>query len=179
MRATMKVWDPFVRIFHWSLVASFIVAWLTADELKDMHEFAGYLAGALVASRVIWGVVGSRYARFSQFVRGPSATVDYARDVLGGREARYVGHNPLGAMMIVGLLGTMVAVAGTGWLQTTDTFWGVAWVEQAHELFANVMLVLVAIHVAGVVFSSVRHRENLVRAMMTGRKAAASADDVI
>ncbi|WP_432283722.1 cytochrome b/b6 domain-containing protein [Aminobacter sp. BA135] len=178
MRATVKVWDPFVRVFHWGLVASFAVAWLTADELKDMHEFAGYLAGTIIAFRLVWGVVGTRYARFSQFVRGPGLTLDYARDVAGGREARYVGHNPLGALMIIGLLATMGTLAGTGWLQTTDMFWGVEWVEKTHEFLANLMLALVGLHVAGVVFSSLRHRENLVRAMMTGRKAAAGLDDV-
>lgn len=178
MPATVKVWDPFVRVFHWSLVASFAVAWLTADELKNVHELAGYAAGALVGSRLVWGLVGSRYARFTQFVRSPRKTLGYARDALAGREARYLGHNPLGAMMIVCLLVAMAVVAVTGWLQTTDTFWGIEWVKEAHEIAANLMLALVGLHVAGVVFSSVRHRENLVRAMVTGRKTAANVGDV-
>lgn len=178
MPATVKVWDPFVRVFHWSLVASFAVAWLTADEIKKVHELAGYAAGALVASRLIWGVVGSRYARFTQFTSGPRKTLGYASDVMAGREARYLGHNPLGAAMIVCLLLAMAAVAATGWLQTTERFWGVEWVKTAHEISANLMLVLVGLHVAGVIFSSVRHGENLVRSMVTGRKAAAAARDV-
>ncbi|MEJ6781452.1 cytochrome b/b6 domain-containing protein [Aminobacter sp. Piv2-1] len=178
MPATVKVWDPFVRVFHWSLVASLAVAWLAADETRIVHDLAGYAAGALVASRLVWGLIGSRYARFTQFIRRPRKTLGYARDVLAGREARYLGHNPLGGVMIVWLLGAVAAVAVTGWLQTTDMFWGIEWVEEAHEVAANLMLALVGLHVAGVVFSSIRHRENLVRAMLTGRKAAASASDV-
>lgn len=178
MPATVKVWDPFVRIFHWSLVATFAVAWLAADEARKMHELAGYAAGALVACRIAWGLIGSRYARFTQFIRGPHKTLGYARDVLTGREVRYLGHNPLGAMMIVALLMAVGTVATTGWLQTTDMFWGIEWVEEIHEIAANLMLVLVGLHVAGVIFSSLRHRENLVRAMVTGRKAAASVGDV-
>lgn len=178
MRATVKVWDPLVRIFHWSLVTSFAVAWFSADDMRKLHEFAGYAAGALVAFRLVWGVVGTRYARFGQFVRGPGLTLAYARAVSRGNEARYLGHNPLGAAMIVCLLATMATIVLTGWMQTTDTYWGVAWVETVHKTGANVMLGLVALHVAGVVFSSLRHRENLVRSMLTGRKAAAETGDV-
>lgn len=178
MPATVKIWDPFVRIFHWSLVASFAVAWLTAGELKNVHEIAGYAAGVLVTSRLVWGLVGSRYARFRQFIRSPSQTIGYASDVLARREARYLGHNPLGAVMIVWLLLAMSVVATTGWLQTTDAFWGIEWVQKTHEVSANFMLILVGLHVAGVIFSSVRHSENLARAMLTGRKAAADVGDV-
>lgn len=178
MPVTVKVWDPFVRIFHWSLVATFAVAWLAADEARSVHELAGYAAGALVAFRIAWGLIGSRYARFTQFIRGPHKTLGYARDVLARREDRYLGHNPLGAMMIVALLTAVGTVAMTGWLQTTDMFWGIEWVEEVHEFAANLMVILVGLHVAGVIFSSLRHRENLVRAMVTGRKAAAGVGDV-
>lgn len=176
--ATAKVWDPLVRVFHWSLVTSFAVAWLTADEVQSLHEWAGYAAAALVGFRILYGLVGPRYARFSQFVRGPAATADYAVDVLQRREKRYLGHNPLGALMVVALLICMAAIATTGFMMTTDAYWGVDWVEETHETLANLMLVLVVIHVLGVVFASIAHHENLVRAMITGRKRAAGAGDV-
>jgi cytochrome b len=179
MHATAKIWDPIVRIFHWSLVTSFAVAWLTADDLRSLHMWAGYAAIALVSFRFIYGFMGTHYARFSQFVRNPATTVTYAKDVLHHREARYLGHNPLGAIMILALLVGIVAVAVTGWMMTTDAYWGVEWVEEAHELLANFLLVLVGLHVAGVLFSSLRHRENLARAMITGRKRTAGPRDVV
>jgi cytochrome b len=178
MKATVKVWDPLVRIFHWSLAASFVVAWLSADTVKDLHEWAGYVAGALVAFRLVLGLAGSPYARFRQFVRRPSETLSYAKGVVTNRERRYIGHNPLGALMVVALLASMSALVITGWLQTADAFWGVEWVEDLHEAVANILLLLVALHVGGVAFSSFRHGENLVRAMVTGRKRAAEQGDV-
>ena len=104
MEPTVKVWDPVVRLFHWSLVASFAVAWLTADEWDDLHEWAGYAAAALIGFRLIWGVVGPRYARFSQFMRSPGAVAAYLRATFVGREPRYLGHNPAGSLMILGLI---------------------------------------------------------------------------
>ena len=174
--ATAKVWDPLVRVFHWSLVASFAVAWLTADEVQSLHEWAGYAAAALIGFRLLYGLFGPRYARFSQFVRGPKTTAGYATDVLRRREKRYLGHNPLGALMVVALLATMAAIAATGFMMTTDAYWGVAWVEETHETLANLMLVLVILHVLGVVFASLAHHENLVMAMITGRKRPARAE---
>lgn len=178
MTATVKVWDPMVRLFHWSLVTSFAVAWLTGDELMSVHEWAGYAAGGLVALRLFLGLVGSPYARFRQFIRSPGKTAAYAGDILRNREVRYIGHNPVGALMVIALLAAMAALAFTGWMQTTDAYWGVEWVEEAHELLANVLLALVTLHIAGVVLASVRHHENLVRAMITGRKRAAGRRDV-
>jgi len=176
--ATAKVWDPLVRVFHWSLVASFAVAWLTADEVQWLHEWAGYAAGALIAFRLAYGLVGPRYARFSQFVRGPSTTRGYAGDMLKRRERRYLGHNPLGALMVIALLVTLSGIALTGFMMTTDAWWGVGWVEDLHETLANLMLVLVGLHVLGVILAGVTHHENLVLAMITGRKRAAAAEDV-
>lgn len=176
--ADVRVWSPAVRLFHWCLVGSFAIAWLSADEIKDLHEWAGYAVAALVAFRVAMGIAGSGYARFGQFVRGPRSTLAYAGDVASGREARYLGHNPLGGVMVVALLASLALLALTGWLQTTDAYWGVEWVEEMHELLANAMLALVLLHVGGVVLASLRHRENLVRAMITGRKRAAGSGDV-
>ncbi|MDQ7246821.1 cytochrome b/b6 domain-containing protein [Dongia sedimenti] len=178
MAATVKIWDPFVRVFHWSLVASFAVAWLTAEDWKALHMWAGYAAGSLIALRLLWGAVGTRYARFSQFVRSPRAVAAYVRDIVTGREARYLGHNPAGGLMIVALIATMATVSVTGWMQTTDAYWGVEWVEELHEAVASLMLGLVGLHVLGVAVASLRHRENLVRAMLTGRKRSPGAADI-
>jgi cytochrome b len=178
MQPTISVWDPLVRIFHWSLVASFAVAWLTGDEWMSIHEWAGYAAGALVTFRLIYGIAGPHYARFSQFVRRPAATFTYAGDIICNREQRYIGHNPLGALMVLALLGAIAMTSLSGWLMTTDAYWGVEWVEELHEVFANGMLMLVALHVGGVVLSSVRHRENLFRSMITGRKQAPEPGDI-
>lgn len=177
--SSIRVWDPLVRIFHWSLVAAFTVAWLTADDWDRLHEWAGYAAAALIAFRLLWGLAGPKYARFRQFVRSPSAVAGYLRATLHGKEPRYLGHNPAGGLMIVALILAMAGTALTGWMYTLDAFWGMEWVEETHEALANLLLVLVGLHVAGVIFSSLRHRENLVRAMVVGRKRAPEAADVV
>jgi cytochrome b len=164
------VWDVAVRVLHWSLVLSVATAWLTRHSRGEWHEWLGYAALAVVAARVAWGFLGSRHARFDDFVRPPRATAAYARAMLAGREARFVGHNPLGGWMVVALL-TLVSLVGfTGWLYTTDRYWGVEWVEDVHETLSNILFTFVALHIAGVVFTSFRHRENLVAAMLHGRK---------
>ena len=173
-----RVWDPLVRIFHWSLVASFAVAWFTPRSAEDIHHWAGYAAGGLVLMRLIWGALGTPYARFSQFVRHPKNVVGYLRAILTGSEARYIGHNPAGGMMVLALMSLMAVTAFTGWMMTTDAYFGEDWVQNLHSLSAHGLLVLVFVHVGGVVLASVRHRENLVRAMITGRKREAGAEDI-
>ena len=174
----MRVWDLFVRLFHWSLAASFVVAWLTRHGSEDIHHLAGYAAAGLVLLRVVWGVVGTHYARFTQFTRSPRTVMGYLRDILTGREARYIGHNPAGGAMILALRLTMTATAFTGWMTTTDQFWGVEWVTRAHDLIAHALLILVLAHLAGVALASLRHRENLIRAMLSGWKRAPERGDV-
>jgi cytochrome b len=174
---TVRVWDPLVRIFHWSLVASFAVAWISADEWDDLHIWAGYTAAALIAFRLVWGLIGPRYARFTQFLRAPGAVAAYLKDLVSGRERRYLGHNPAGAAMILALILSLTALCLTGWMTTLDMFWGEDWVEEIHEALANLLLVLVGLHLAGVVLASLKHHENLVRAMITGRKRAPAAGD--
>jgi cytochrome b len=168
----VRVWDAAVRIGHWTLVACVALAWFTRHGGGRWHEWAGYAVLVVVAWRVLWGFAGSRHARFADFLHSPKATFDYARQVAAGREPRHLGHNPLGGWMIVALLVTLVLAAGSGWLYTTDRFWGVAWVEEAHDILANMLFVLAGIHVAGVVGTSLRHRENLVAAMLHGDKRA-------
>lgn len=208
MPATMRVWDPMVRLLHWGLVGAFAIAWLTADELQAVHEIAGYAVAGLVSLRLIWGLMGSRYARFAQFVKGPRPTLAYLSTLLRGTERRYLGHNPAGAAMIVALLVTLSGTAFTGWLMAEPARIAMlpyiaqiaspAWaddggdefsaersgvyaagpVKEVHETLANLMLFLAALHVGGVVLASVRHRENLARAMITGNKRAPEAGDV-
>lgn len=166
----VKVWDPLVRLFHWSLVGLFALAYFTGDEWKDAHIVVGYAIGGLVVFRVLWGLVGPRNARFASFVRGPATTLGYLRSALAFRAPRYLGHNPAGAAMIVALLVAIATIATTGYMMTTDTFWGVEWVEDVHVTTVYVALGLIALHVGGVVLASIEHRENLVSAMLTGMK---------
>ena len=171
----MRVWDAFVRVAHWTLVACVAAAWFTRREL---HEWIGYAALAVVVLRLAWGLIGSRSARFDRFVLGPARTFAYARALLAHREPRYLGHNPLGAWMIVALLAAVALVGATGWLSTTDRYWGVEWLQDLHEFCADALLALVALHVAGVVLTSLRQRENLVHAMVTGAKAPPRPGDI-
>lgn len=175
---TVRVWDRFVRVAHWSLVTGVALAWITREGGGVWHEVFGYIVLAIVAARLAWGFVGPRYARFRQFVVSPAASLEYTGRVLRHTEPRYLGHNPLGAWMILALVVTLLAVSASGWLYTTDAFWGVEWVEEVHESFANVLLVLVAVHVGGVLFASRRHAENLVRAMISGKKRSPGPDDI-
>lgn len=174
----VRVWDRVVRSFHWALVLSFVTAWLTSHSSEDIHHWAGYVAAALVAMRLLWGVLGTPYARFSQFVRDPATVLRYLWAILSGGEARYIGHNPAGGAMVVVLIAAMASTALTGWLMTTDAYFGVSWVETAHSLSAHGLLVLVLFHIGGVALASFRHRENLVRAMITGRKRKAKPADI-
>lgn len=170
--ATIKVWDPFVRAFHWSLVALFVVAYLTGDEIQLVHNAAGYTIAGLLAARVIWGFVGPRHARFGDFVRSPRDVLVYLRDVALIRARRYIGHNPAGGLMVVALIGMLSATCITGYLMTTDAYWGSEAVEDVHGALANATLAMVFVHVLGVLVASFEHRENLVKAMLTGRKRA-------
>ncbi|MAX32889.1 Cytochrome b [Onishia taeanensis] len=175
--SSVKVWDLWLRLFHWGLVAAFATAWFSADEWSSLHHWAGYTVAGLLAWRCLWGIVGPPSARFTSFVRSPAAAVAHLRDMLSGKEKRHLGHNPAGAAMIIALLLSLAVLACSGWLSTTDRFWGVDWVQEVHELAGDLVLVLVGLHLVGVIASSWLTRENLVRAMITGRKRAASGDD--
>ena len=178
--AQVKVWDRLVRSLHWLLVLTVLYAWAsghwpvlgTRIAKQDAHELAGYAAAAIVALRLLWGFCGSPYARFAQFVRGPRATWDYFRLLLARREPRTLGHNPLGAWMIVALLACVGIISLSGFLYTTDWLYGYAWLEALHAAFAWVLAALVCGHLAGVLFTSLRHRENLVLSMINGTKPA-------
>lgn len=166
----VQVWDIAVRVFHWSLVAMFTLAYATHEISEGVHVAAGYVVLGLVVLRLIWGVIGTRYARFTDFVYRPSTIADFMKDTLHLRARRYLGHNPAGGAMVVALLAANLAIAGTGIMMTMDRFWGQKWVEDVHEAVVHVTLVLIALHVLGVVVASLEHGENLVRSMFTGRK---------
>ncbi len=196
----IKVWDIAVRIFHWSLVVFFVIAYITGEEESELHDFAGYVILGLIVFRVLWGFIGSHYARFLNFIYSPQTTINYARSIVEGKPKHYLGHNPLGAWMVITLLVTLgltiwsglelEALEGHGPLAMQvnivesvfadddesdenehesehegDEFW-----EDIHEFFANITLMLVFLHIAGVLFSSYVHRENLIKAMITGYK---------
>lgn len=201
----VKVWDPLVRIFHWSLVALFLFTYVSGEEESALHVWAGYAVLALVVLRTLWGFVGTRHARFRDFVRRPAGVIAYAKDLLLLRPKRYLGHNPLGGAMIMAMLVTLLATGASGLAlqQTREGGGAIAsaaaaafaaapapissaraddhkhgkeggeeWLEELHEFLAHFMLLLVLAHLAGVALSSAMHRENLVRAMFTGRKHA-------
>ena len=168
--ATVKIWDAFVRMFHWSLATLFVVAYATGDELERVHIAAGYTIAGLLALRIVWGFVGPHHARFSNFVRPPREVLAYLRDIALLRAPRYRGHNPAGGAMIVALLAMLIFTSITGYMMTTDAFWGAKWVEGIHEALANLTVGLIVIHVLGVLVASFEHGENLVKAMVTGLK---------
>ena len=124
------MWDLAVRVLHWSLVLSVAAAWLTRHSPGRWHEWLGYATLAIVAARTAWGFIGAGHAQFGKFMRSPAATAAYARAILEGREDRHLGHNPLGGWMVATLLAMISLVGFTGWLYTTDRFWGIAWVER-------------------------------------------------
>jgi len=174
----VRVWDPFVRAFHWTLVSSLVVCWLSAQVWEDLHAWAGVVAGALALARVVWGFVGGGYARFAQFVRAPRVVFAYLGAIVRGSEARFVGHNPAGGAMIVALLIVVAATAASGYALTTDAFWGSSTMQRLHSWIAHGLALLVLAHLVGVALASLRHRENLVRAMIFGDKRAPASDDV-
>lgn len=174
----VKVWDPVVRLFHWTVALGCIANLTVLRELKSAHRYVGYVILAAVAIRLVWGVVGSRHARFADFAPSPRRLLDYLSALVRGREPRYVGHNPAGAVMMLALIGLVGACGVTGWMMGLDAFWGVGWVEALHEGAANAILVLAVVHVLAALVESWRHRENLILSMMTGLKRAPQGNDV-
>ncbi len=174
----VTVWDRPVRLLHWALVLSVSGGWLSTLWPGRWHQPLGYAALAVVLLRLLWSGFGNRHARFTQFVRTPRSTRAYLRQWLQRREPRHIGHNPLGGWMIVALLGCVLGLSLTGWLYTTDGFWGDETVDRLHQALAWGLLGLIPLHLAGVLFTSLRQRENLVRAMLTGVKRAPGPGDV-
>lgn len=177
----LYVWDPFVRAFHWLLVTGFAVAYLTEDDLLTVHVWAGYAVGILIVARILWGFLGSAHARFTDFVYDPATTLAYVRQLVRMRGRRYLGHSPGGGYMVIALLVFVAATVVSGLIvyggdQGAGPLAGIVSkdtgeaLEEVHELLANIALALIFIHVSAVIFASFVHRENLVRAMITGYK---------
>jgi len=166
----VRVWDPLVRLFHWALVAAFVVAWFSHGGYLPLHRVSGYIVAALVAVRVAWGFVGSPRARFADFVPGPRKLFDYLGLLVRGREPRHIGHNPAGRAMIVVMLVLLAALSVTGVVLDTPWFRDDRDFKEVHDLLTDAMVVCIVLHLAGVAHASWRHRENLVAAMISGRK---------
>jgi len=184
--AKIKVWDPLVRLFHWALLAGFAIAYLTEDDFLTIHTWAGYSIMGLLVIRIIWGFIGSKYARFSDFVCRPKTILQFLRDTVVLKAKRYLGHNPAGGAMVILLIVSLLITTFSGlvvygaeeqvgpiahWFSSDfHRAWGET-TEDVHEFFANFTLLLVLAHVLGVVVESVVHKENLARAMINGFKA--------
>lgn len=172
------IWDWPVRIGHWLMVGGFIIAWLTSESesFRLVHAWAGGVVLAVAAFRLIWGIVGSRHARFASFVRGPQAVIAYLSSLLRLQPTHHTGHNPAGGWAIVALLGFGILTGISGWANYNEL--GGHWLEELHEALAATMLTVVVVHLAGVFSGSLLHGENLVRAMLTGRKSGSPEEAI-
>ena len=171
-----RVWDLFVRVFHWSLVSCVVLNYAVVEEGKDLHQWLGYAAAALVAARVLWGFVGSRHARFASFFPTPARLRAHWVELRhSGRTSattapRHLGHNPLGALMMLALMALVLLLGATGWLMGTDAFWGAEWLEELHEALAHALIISAGLHAAAALAMGRLERTNLVAAMVTGVK---------
>lgn len=181
---TVKVWDPVVRIFHWTLVVAFTVAYISGEDFLTLHSWAGYLILGLLMVRILWGFIGTQHARFSDFVYRPDTVKQFLKNTLRFKARRYLGHNPAGGAMVILLMLSLLITVFTGllvlgaedhagplanWFSSSKNIWGDI-TEEMHEFFANFTVLLVLLHIAGVVVESLIHKENLVSAMITGFK---------
>lgn len=170
--ASVRVWDPVVRLFHWTVVAGCILNLFVLEDGELPHEIVGYVVAGALVIRLVWGFVGTKYARFQDFVPTPSRLRRYIAALVAGREPRMLGHNPAGVVMMLALMALLTGVSLTGWMMSLDAFWGEDWLEELHEALANGILVLALVHAVAALFESWRHHENLVWSMVTGRKRA-------
>lgn len=180
----VKVWDLFIRMFHWTLVAAFTIAYVTGENLEWLHIWSGYLIVVLLMMRIVWGFIGSEHARFRDFITVPAMAWDYLKKTLQQKAPRYIGHNPAGGWMILIMIMSLLAVCFSGIVLYAiedqagplgTTFFatyhrGEDFVEELHELLANITVLLIFLHISGVMLESMIHQENLVRAMWNGNK---------
>ena len=165
-----RIWDPFVRLFHWSVAVLFLANAMLTDPEGRLHETLGCAIGVALALRLVWGLVGPLPARFASFFPTPHGVAAQLTDLAGGRKTAHLGHSPLGAVMIFNLLLSLAGIVLTGYLMTTNAFWGVEWVEEAHETLVAWAGISVVAHVLAVIWESHRTGINLPRAMVTGVK---------
>jgi cytochrome b len=170
---SVLVWDFPVRVFHWLLVISFAGAWITSEsEAQQMIHYAfGYTAVALVLFRVVWGIVGTRYARFRQFIKGPAETIQHIKSLLTGNQHAGLGHNPAGALAMISLMVLVLLIGLTGYWSVKEFLGDL--MSGAHETIANIALGVVIIHIAAAIIMSLVQKENLIRSMVTGKKQGA------
>ncbi|MDT3736363.1 MAG: cytochrome b/b6 domain-containing protein [Denitratisoma sp.] len=167
---SILVWDLPVRLGHWLMAGGFALAWVTGDSesWRLVHVFAGGTVTAVALFRLLWGIVGSKHARFSSFVRGPRQALAYLKSLLRFSPPHYTGHNPAGGWAVMLLLFLALSAGASGWFTYQEL--GGEWLEELHEFATGLMLAVVAVHLAGVLVGSLMHGENLPRAMITGRK---------
>ena len=168
--SSRPVWDLFVRVFHWTLVSTVLLNYFVLEEGDPPHEWAGYLAAALVVARIVWGFIGSRHARFSDFFPTPSRLLNHLQAMRSGRPEHHWGHNPLGALMMLLLMGLVLGLAVTGWMQGLDAFWGEEWLQELHERLADALMAAAGLHAASAIVMGRIERTRLVKAMVTGVK---------
>lgn len=164
------MWDRFVRVFHWTLVSCVMLNFFVLEEGEDLHLWVGYVATALVLARVVWGFLGSRYARFSNFFPSPGRVLKHIRSVRTGKPEHHWGHNPLGALMILALMSLVLSIGLTGWMQGTDTYFGEEWLQDLHRYLADALMVLVGLHASAALIMGRLERTRLIKAMFTGTK---------
>lgn len=168
--AGVPVWDRFVRFFHWSLVLCVVTNYFVVDDGEAVHQWLGYAASALVLARTVWGFVGTRYARFSDFFPTPGRIAQHVRQLRRGERVFHAGHNPLGAVMMLTLMALVLSLGLTGWLQTTDRFWGDEGLQELHETLGSALMLLAGVHAAAAIVMGRLDGVNLVAAMVTGVK---------
>lgn len=173
----IKVWDPAIRIFHWTLVSAFALNAVIDDPESKFHRRVGYVVAALVLFRLVWGLIGSRHARFADFPPDPRAALGQLEEMATGRRHAHVGHSPLGALMIYNLLATLAVICATGYMLTTTAYWGVGWVEDLHGFAVTWAEISVVLHVVAVIAESRRLGVNLFRAMVSGYKEMPARPD--
>ncbi|MDP3551797.1 MAG: cytochrome b/b6 domain-containing protein [Novosphingobium sp.] len=164
----IRVWDLPVRLFHWLLVVTILIAFLSSEEesaLAPWHIPAGWITAVLIAFRLVWGFVGGEHARFADFLK-PGRIGHHLASLFSGKPERSIGHNALGGVAIIALLGTVAGIIYTGATMQGDAG------EELHETLGNILLGLIALHVIAVIAMSVLTKDNLIRAFVTGRKRA-------
>lgn len=169
-KTSEKVWDIFVRCFHWTLVSCILLDYFVISDGELLHQVLGYVASALVIGRIVWGFIGSETARFQDFFPTPKRLKLHIQAIRNGEQLHYRGHNPLGALMILSLLSLIIALGLTGWMQTLDQFWGEDWLMELHELLSHLLMAMVFIHVSAAIIMGKIERIKLIKAMVTGYK---------
>jgi cytochrome b len=167
-----RVWDRFVRFFHWSLVTCVLANYFLVDDGETLHHWIGYFASVLIVARIVWGFVGSEYARFTSFFPTPARLRAHLAAIRSGQPGFHPGHNPLGAVMMLALMVLVLALGLSGFLQTTDAFWGEEWLQEVHEMLASALIALATLHAAAAIIMGRLEGVSLVAAMITGVKRA-------